>query len=55
MSRVDIFRMIKRRVRDAELPPEVCCHTFRATGITNYLQHGIIETAAKIAGHTSTH
>ncbi len=31
--------------QDAGLPPEVCCHTFRATGTTNYLQHGgTIET-----------
>lgn len=55
MSRIDVFRMIKRRAQDAGLPPEVCCHTFRATGITNYLQHGgTVETAAQIAGHEST-
>jgi integrase len=55
MNRVDVWRMIKRRVRDAELPPEVCCHTFRATGITNYLENGgTLETAAEIAGHAST-
>ncbi len=55
LSRVDVFRMIKRRARDAEFPPEICCHTFRATGITNYLENGgNLETAAKIAGHSST-
>jgi integrase/recombinase XerD len=55
MSRIDVFRMIERRAQDAGLPPEVCFHTFRATGITNYLQHGgTIETAAQIAGHEST-
>ena len=32
--------MIKRRVRDAGLPLSVCCHTFRATGITTYLLNG---------------
>ena len=55
MSRSDVLRMVKRRVRDAGLPPEICNHTFRATGITNYLQHGgTLETAAQIAGHAST-
>ncbi|MBV9864753.1 MAG: hypothetical protein JO316_05355 [Abitibacteriaceae bacterium] len=32
--------MIKRRAQDAELSPEVCCHAFRATGITAYLGNG---------------
>jgi site-specific recombinase XerD len=32
MSRIDAFRMIKRRAKAAGLPPEICCHTFRATG-----------------------
>ena len=34
MSRVDVFRMVKRRVRQAELGVAANCHTFRATGIT---------------------
>jgi hypothetical protein len=35
MTRVDVFRMIKRRAQDAGLSSTaVCCHTFRATGIT---------------------
>ena len=36
MSRVDLFRMIKRRVKAVGLG-EANCHTFRATGITAYL------------------
>jgi hypothetical protein len=32
--------MIKRRALDAGLPPAICCHTFRATGITVYLENG---------------
>jgi integrase/recombinase XerD len=35
MTRVDVFRMIKRRAEDAALPYSTCCHTFRATGITS--------------------
>ena len=55
MAENDILRMVKRRARDAGLPAEVCCHTFRATGITNYLENGgTLELAAQIAGHEST-
>lgn len=55
LNEVDILRMIKRRALAPGLPSEICCHTFRATGITNYLQNGgDIETAAKIAAHEST-
>lgn len=51
----DVLRMVKRYARKAGLSPEVCCHTFRATGITNYmLNGGTIEKAAKIANHEST-
>ena len=40
MSRVDVFRMVKRSVRRAELGVAANCHTFRATGITAYLLNG---------------
>jgi integrase/recombinase XerD len=34
--------------------PSTCCHTFRATGITNYLQNvGTLEHAQQIAAHQS--
>ena len=47
--------MIKRRVRDAGLPSEITNHSFRGTGITEYLRNGgIQEVAAHIAGHEST-
>lgn len=52
--RTDVFQMIKRRVRAAGLPPSTCCHTFRATGITVFLQNGgTVEKAQQIAGHES--
>jgi integrase len=54
MARVDVLRMIKRRSEDASLPSSTCCHTFRATGITAYLENGgTIENAQAIAGHES--
>jgi integrase/recombinase XerD len=50
----DVFQMIKRRTRDAGLPPNTCCHTFRATGITAYLENGgTLEKAQAIASHES--
>src|SRR3990172_6243322 len=54
MPRTDVLRMIKWRALDADLPASTCCHTFRATGITAYLENGgTIENAQAIAAHES--
>ena len=54
MHRNDVLDMIKRRDRNAGLPESTCCHTFRATGITAYLENGgTIENAQAIAAHES--
>lgn len=54
MSRTDALRMIKRRTKGAGLSENTCCHTFRATGITAYLEAGgTIENAQAIAAHES--
>ena len=54
MNRVDVLQMIKRRAAGAGLPSSTCCHTFRATGITAYLENGgTIENAQAIAAHES--
>ena len=54
MDRNDALRMIKRRAKAAGLPQDTCCHTFRATGITAYLEGGgTIEHAQQIANHES--
>jgi site-specific recombinase XerD len=54
MSRFDVLHMIKRRAEAAALPYSTCCHTFRATGITTYLQNGgTLEHAQAIANHES--
>ncbi len=54
MHRTDALRMIKRRATAADLSPRVSCHTFRATGITAYLENGgSLEHAQRIAAHES--
>ncbi len=54
MTRFDVLHMIKRRARAAGLPYSTCCHTFRATGITTYLENGgTLEHAQTIANHES--
>jgi len=54
MTRIDVFRMVKRRAHDAGLSDRVCCHTFRATGITAFLENGgTLEAAQAIAAHES--
>jgi integrase/recombinase XerD len=54
MTRIDAYRMIRRRAQAAGIETEIGCHTFRATGITDYLKNGgRIEVAQKMAGHSS--
>ncbi|MGE0705738.1 MAG: tyrosine-type recombinase/integrase [Vicinamibacterales bacterium] len=54
MHRLDVLRMIYRRAKGAGLDVHACCHTFRATGITAYLENGgTIEKAQQIAAHES--
>jgi integrase/recombinase XerD len=54
LSRFDVLNMIKHRAEAAGLPYSTCCHTFRATGITTYLQNGgTLEHAQTIANHES--
>jgi len=42
LATTDVLRMVKRRARAAGLAgaADVCCHTFRATGITSYMENG---------------
>lgn len=50
----EALAMVKRRSRDAGPGDHVCCHSFRATGITCYLQSGgTLENAQLIAAHSS--
>jgi integrase/recombinase XerD len=54
MLRGDVWRMVRRRVSDAAIETAMGCHTFRATGITDYLTNGgRIEVAQRMAGHSN--
>ena len=47
--------MVKRRAKKAGISNKIGNHSFRGTGITNYLENGgsIVE-AQKMAGHSDT-
>lgn len=50
----DVLRVVKVRGNAIGLPASICCHTFRATGITAYLENGgTLEKAQAIAAHAS--
>ena len=54
MNRVDAWRMIQRRAADLGASVKIGCHTFRATGITAYLEAGgTLENAQAMAAHES--
>ena len=47
-------RTIRRRAIDAGIQTKIGCHTFRATGITEYLKNGgKREIAQQVANHES--
>jgi site-specific recombinase XerD len=52
MSQSDAWRMLQRRARAAGIEARLSNHTWRATGITTFLEHGgALETAQYMAGH----
>jgi site-specific recombinase XerC len=54
MSRVDAWRMVQRRAAELDMTGRIGCHTFRATGITAYLEGGgTLENAQAMAAHES--
>jgi integrase/recombinase XerD len=51
LVRTDAADMLERRLKQAGLP----AHSFRATGITNFLENdGTLEAAQRIAGHADS-
>jgi hypothetical protein len=52
MPRGDVWRMVRRRAVDAEIETAIGCHTFRATGITDYLTNGGRIEVAQTHGRT---
>jgi integrase len=54
MSQPDAYRMIARRARTAGIRTRIGNHSFRATGITEYLKNGgKLEIAQQMAAHES--
>ena len=54
MSQPDAYRMIGRRAADAGIQTKIGYHSFRATGITEYLRNGgKLEVAQQMANHES--
>ena len=54
MSRVDSWYMVRRRAKDCGLETAIGNHSFRAIGITDYLENGgDINIAKRMAGHSN--
>lgn len=54
MAPADVYRMIRRRAKQIGITTPIGCHTFRAIGITNYLENGgTLERAQILAAHSS--
>ena len=54
MGQADVYRMIARRALNAKVMTKIGCHSFRATGITEYLCNGgKLEVAQQMANHES--
>jgi site-specific recombinase XerD len=52
MTAGDIGRMVKRRMRDANLPARLSPHSFRVATITDLLSQGVpLEDVQHLAGH----
>lgn len=55
MGQADVYRMIGRRASAASVDTKIGCHSFRATGITEYLRNGgKLEIAQQMANHESS-
>ena len=54
LAQANVHMMIQRRAQAAGIETKISCHSFRATGITTYLQNGgKLEVAQQMAGHES--
>jgi integrase/recombinase XerD len=48
-----VLKLVEKRARTSRILKQVCCHSFRATGVTQYMNSGgTIEIAQRIVGHT---
>src|SRR5258705_1396743 len=54
LDRRSVLKLVEKRAKESGILKRVCCHSFRATGVTEYMNSGgTIEIAQRIAGHTS--
>jgi integrase len=54
MNRFDVYEIVRRRAKELGVKDEISPHSFRATGITAYLENGeTIEHARQFAAHES--
>jgi integrase/recombinase XerD len=54
LPQANVHMVIQRRALAAGIRTRISCHSFRATGITTYLQNGgKLEVAQQMAGHES--
>lgn len=54
LDRRDAWAMVQRRAEAADLITHTTCHSFRATGITVFLENGgTLDTASLLAAHAS--
>ncbi|MBL8216561.1 MAG: tyrosine-type recombinase/integrase [Bryobacterales bacterium] len=54
LAQPNVYLMIQRRASAAGIATRICCHSFRATGITTYLKNGgKLEIAQQMAAHES--
>jgi site-specific recombinase XerD len=53
MKQQDAWSMIRRRAAAAGIAAPIGNHSFRATGITAYLENGQLEHAQSMAAHSS--
>jgi site-specific recombinase XerD len=54
LGRRSVLKLVEKRARTSGILKRVCCHSFRATGVSEYMNSGgTIEIAQRIAGHIS--
>ena len=54
LDRRSVLKLVEKRAKATGILKRVCCHSFRATDVTEYMNSGgTIEIAQRIAGHTS--
>jgi site-specific recombinase XerD len=53
MDRTSVWKLVQARAHASGHKKRVCCHSFRATGITEYMNAGgSLDIAQRIAGHS---